>query len=176
MVIPNWVPAAIADFILPYIFDVGRSRGFLRKRLTPSLYLMSLFGLTNLVRRGCFRSKVDGFVYWTTACQLRNSQLTQCGLPPPVHVQRRALPRRVAEEAVTPNTQAPPFYRTRSGVRLCWELEEPQGPQGSQLCLMSLVSALSQSIRSHEFGAKRRFPARMLDGFVPRGPSMATYE
>ncbi|KAJ1494792.1 hypothetical protein T484DRAFT_1764824 [Baffinella frigidus] len=32
MVIPNWVPAAIADFILPYIFDVGRSRGFLRKR------------------------------------------------------------------------------------------------------------------------------------------------
>jgi len=24
-----------------------------------------------------------------------------------------------------------PFYRTISGVRLCWELEEPKGPQGS---------------------------------------------
>ena len=23
------------------------------------------------------------------------------------------------------------FYRTSSGVRLCWELEEPKGPKGS---------------------------------------------
>ena len=23
-----------------------------------------------------------------------------------------------------------PFYRTISGVRLCWELEEPKGPKG----------------------------------------------
>ena len=24
------------------------------------------------------------------------------------------------------------FYRTSSGVRLCWELEEPKGPKGSR--------------------------------------------
>ena len=29
--------------------------------------------------------------------------------------------------------QAWPFYRTISGVRLCWELEEPTGPEGSML-------------------------------------------
>ena len=27
--------------------------------------------------------------------------------------------------------EAWPFYRTSSGVRLCWELEEPKGPKGS---------------------------------------------
>ena len=26
--------------------------------------------------------------------------------------------------------EAWPFYRTSSGVRLCWELEEPKGPEG----------------------------------------------
>ena len=26
--------------------------------------------------------------------------------------------------------EAWPFYRTSSGVRLCWELEEPKGPKG----------------------------------------------
>ena len=26
--------------------------------------------------------------------------------------------------------EAWPFYRTSSGVRLCWELEEPKGPNG----------------------------------------------
>ena len=26
-----------------------------------------------------------------------------------------------------------PFYRTISGVRLCWELEEPKGPKGPAL-------------------------------------------
>ena len=29
--------------------------------------------------------------------------------------------------------EAWPFYRTISGVRLCWELEEPKGPEGSPL-------------------------------------------
>ena len=29
--------------------------------------------------------------------------------------------------------QAWPFYRTISGVRLCWELEEPEGPKDSNL-------------------------------------------
>jgi len=28
--------------------------------------------------------------------------------------------------------EAWPFYRTISGVRLCWELEEPKGPNGKQ--------------------------------------------
>ena len=35
--------------------------------------------------------------------------------------------------------EAWPFYRTISGVRLCWELEEPQEPTGTRgsqnLCL-----------------------------------------
>ena len=26
--------------------------------------------------------------------------------------------------------EAWPFYRTISGVRICWELEEPKGPRG----------------------------------------------
>ena len=29
--------------------------------------------------------------------------------------------------------EAWPFYRTSSGVRLCWELEEPKGPKGRAL-------------------------------------------
>jgi len=28
--------------------------------------------------------------------------------------------------------EAGPFYRTSSGVRLCWELEEPHGPKGGR--------------------------------------------
>ena len=28
--------------------------------------------------------------------------------------------------------EAWPFYRTISGVRLCWELEEPKGPEASR--------------------------------------------
>jgi len=31
--------------------------------------------------------------------------------------------------------EAWPFYRTISGVRLCWELEEPKGPKGCYLPL-----------------------------------------
>ena len=32
---------------------------------------------------------------------------------------------------VTIRKEAWSFYRTSSGVRLCWELEEPKGPKGS---------------------------------------------
>ena len=28
--------------------------------------------------------------------------------------------------------EAWPFYITSSGLRLCWELEEPKGPKGAQ--------------------------------------------
>ena len=40
--------------------------------------------------------------------------------------------------------EAWPFYRTIFGVRLCWELEEPQGPKGEDshmdgACLRSRV-------------------------------------
>ena len=31
--------------------------------------------------------------------------------------------------------EAWPFYRTISGVRLCWELEEPEGPKGHHVPL-----------------------------------------
>ena len=31
--------------------------------------------------------------------------------------------------------EAWPFYRTSSGVRLCWELEEPKGPKGRYICV-----------------------------------------
>ena len=30
-------------------------------------------------------------------------------------------------------SEAWPFYRTSSCVRLCWELEEPKGPKGRQI-------------------------------------------
>ena len=35
--------------------------------------------------------------------------------------------------------EAWPFYRTISGVRLCWELEEPEGPKGSVLARVGCV-------------------------------------
>ena len=33
--------------------------------------------------------------------------------------------------------EAQSFYRTISGVRLCWELEEPKGPEGSMAFLQN---------------------------------------
>ena len=38
--------------------------------------------------------------------------------------------------------EAWPFYRTSSGVRLCWELEEPKGPKGSILYAECSVQSL----------------------------------
>jgi hypothetical protein len=35
--------------------------------------------------------------------------------------------------------EAWPFYRTSSGVRLCWDLEEPKGPKGLTIDHPSLV-------------------------------------
>ena len=40
--------------------------------------------------------------------------------------------------------EAWPFYRTSSGVRLCWELEEPKGPKG---CLIQPCPAQGHSRR-----------------------------
>jgi len=37
-----------------------------------------------------------------------------------------------------------PFYRTISGVRLCWELEEPKGPNGLARLRVLLSSCGSQ--------------------------------
>jgi hypothetical protein len=42
-------------------------------------------------------------------------------------------------------TEAWPFYRTISGVLLCWELEEPKGPKGSRRTL-SLQSSLRKGV------------------------------
>ena len=38
--------------------------------------------------------------------------------------------------------EAWPFYRTISGVRLCWEREEPEGPKGSHLCRLRIFGYL----------------------------------
>ena len=35
-------------------------------------------------------------------------------------------------ERSRPRKEAWPFYRTISGVHLCWELGEPKGPKGSR--------------------------------------------
>jgi len=37
---------------------------------------------------------------------------------------------RVEDSSDVIRKKAWPFYRTISGVRLCWELEEPKGSQG----------------------------------------------
>ena len=42
--------------------------------------------------------------------------------------------------------EAWPFYRTSSGVRLCWELEEPKGPNGY---LLVVVVALVEVRKPH---------------------------
>ena len=39
-------------------------------------------------------------------------------------------PRRARSGLAVIRKEAWPFYRTISGVRLCWELEEPEGPKG----------------------------------------------
>jgi len=51
--------------------------------------------------------------------------------------------------------EAWPFYRTISGVRLYWELEEPKGPKGSNC--PGIKSTLSHhSTRSHILGENRQ--------------------
>ena len=40
------------------------------------------------------------------------------------------LATRLRGPARVQDKEAWPFYRTSSGVRLCWELEEPEGPKG----------------------------------------------
>ena len=53
--------------------------------------------------------------------------------------------------------EAWPFYRTSSGVRLCWELEEPKGPKG-----MGRMAAVLASIkeRLHKRGRLRLWRER----------------
>ena len=53
----------------------------------------------------------------------------------PVHVSARRQKARLPRSSVQGGAdvirkEAWPFYRTISGVRLCWELEEPKGPKG----------------------------------------------
>ena len=70
--------------------------------------------------------------------------------------------------------EAWPFYRTISGVRRCWELEKPKGPDGrvrSQSSLKVLTSreaggpvhALSDRRTSGQDGHARRGRARILN-------------
>ena len=51
------------------------------------------------------------------------------------------------------------FYRTISGVRLCWELEEPKGPKCSAIQYQALrpwASARSQARKSRRAGCRAR--------------------
>ena len=49
--------------------------------------------------------------------------------------------------------EAWPFYRTISGVRLCWELEEPKGPTGA-----FPDSALARLLRGEAAASAPRTP------------------
>ena len=42
--------------------------------------------------------------------------------------------------------EAWPFYRTISGVRLCWELEEPKGPEGGASRAKSITYPYSRAL------------------------------
>ena len=42
--------------------------------------------------------------------------------------------------------EAWPLYRTISGVRLCWKLEEPKGPKGQKAKMLSLQSFLQKGV------------------------------
>ena len=58
------------------------------------------------------------------------------------------------------------FYRTSSGVRLCWELEEPKGPKGHACPKPGVVAApaLRAALRAVPRAALR---PRGRDGWVP---------
>ena len=56
--------------------------------------------------------------------------------------------------------QAWPFYRTSFGVRLCWELEEPEGPGGNRSTTF-LIGILSHAPPEHHPLAHRREPSTM---------------
>ena len=50
--------------------------------------------------------------------------------------------------------EAWPFYRTISGVRLCWELEVPKGPKGFQKAeIQGCIDTKITSIHTHHRGA-----------------------
>jgi len=55
----------------------------------------------------------------------RRHLLVNCGANPP-----RVATIFCTGGFVVIRKEAWPFYRTISGVRLCWELEEPKGPNG----------------------------------------------
>jgi len=58
--------------------------------------------------------------------------------------------------------EARPFYRTISGVRLCWELEEPKGPKGPKLEVQFELD--SQRFEHHPLAASREPSA--LEGWI----------
>ena len=62
------------------------------------------------------------------------------------------------------------FYRTISGVRLCWELEEPEGPKGKQFCAILTTEGRvvrpcwekSKPIGPKSFGAFHLYSLRLV--------------
>jgi len=66
--------------------------------------------------------------------------------------------------------EAWPFYRTSSGVRLCWELEEPKGPKGKgPLCIViSYPPTFDPQGRARKQCGQCRGPSPMLSFPLPR--------
>ena len=58
-------------------------------------------------------------------------------------------------------TEAWRFYRTLSGVRLCWELEEPQGPEGPDKDSSHFPGRVITSVEGY-LARKKTHPPRTL--------------
>ena len=74
--------------------------------------------------------------------------------------------------------EAWPFYRTISGVRLCWELEEPKGPKerNPRFVLSSIErSTLEERYRPFAAGSGILGSPPRLRRLVPRGGSSTGY-
>jgi len=103
----------VLPFTAPPPTSLARARASSRSRslslsLSLSLAASLSLSLSLSLSRICYWS------YWSFNEQ--STAATHVGCPCPWHVIRK---------------EAWPFYRTSSGVRLCWELGEPKGPKGS---------------------------------------------
>ena len=62
------------------------------------------------------------------------------------------------------------FYRTISGVRLCWELEEPEGPKGRSRHCLNATSPVRHEVSCLSQDSLERIPLHPKVPLVPRYP------
>ena len=68
--------------------------------------------------------------------------------------------------------EAWPFYRTISGVRLCWELEEPKGPKNVARSLACHCALSTRGPNAHGARPVHSKSSRQLSGSGPVGSSI----